>query len=139
MKLGGAFPNCYEPGTSRPVTNYGRNTSDWGQIEGIWNSGNRIVSSQGAPGPRERRLQGTVYVKSLSVREIIPGRDDGPEILKRSSMEYQLNIPQARAYAFDTIVDAAERNGVFLKLVVMEKGDEIYLKTEDDGEFVTVS
>ena len=52
-------------------------------------------------------------------------------------MEYHLQIPQARAYALDRIIEQAERAGVYLKLVVLEKDDEIYQNLTDDGGFVT--
>jgi hypothetical protein len=52
-------------------------------------------------------------------------------------MEYHLQIPQARAYALDRIIEGAERAGVYLKLVVMEKDDEIYQNLTDEGGFVT--
>jgi hypothetical protein len=136
VKLGGLFNNCYEPGTSRVVTTYGHNNEEWGQVSGVWNSGMRSYLPK-VHLALENVTQGAVFVRSVSIRELHPDGSEGPEILKRPSMEYQLDIPQARAYSLDTIVELAEKNGVYLKLVVMEKGDEIYLKTEDDGQFVT--
>lgn len=136
VKLGGLFNNCYEPGTSRVVTTYGHNNDEWGQVSGVWNSGMRPFLPK-VHLALENVTQGAVFIRSVSIRELLPDGSEGPEILKRGSMEYQVDIPQARAYSLDKIVELAERNGVYLKLVVMEKGDEIYLKTEDDGQFVT--
>ena len=136
LKLGGMFPKCYEPGTGRPVTMYGRDSGQWGQVTGVWNSGNRNFLPK-LHLALENVTQGRIYVRSVSVREIRSDGSDGPEVLVRPSMEHQLYIPQARAYALDRIVSIAERSGVYLKLVVMEKDDEIYRKMEDTGEFVT--
>jgi hypothetical protein len=69
------------------------------------------------------------------MREVFLDGTEGPEVLSRPSMEYELYIPQSRAYALDKIVELAERQGVYLKLVVMEKGDEVYAKFDDDGGF----
>jgi hypothetical protein len=135
-KLGGMFPACYEPGTSRPVTGYGLSNDKWANVEGIWNSGNRYRLPK-LHLALENVRQGAVYVRSVSIRELLTDGSDGPEVLARPSMEYQLYIPQARAYAMDQIVALAERSGVYLKLVVMDTNDEIYQKISDDGSFVT--
>jgi hypothetical protein len=136
LKLGGAFPACQEPGTSRPVTDYGRNTTQWTEISGDWNSGERFFLPK-LHLALENVSGGGVFVRSLSVRERLADGGMGPEILSRPSMEYQLQIPQARAHALDGIVASAERAGVYLKLVVLEKDDEIYQNLTDEGTFVT--
>jgi hypothetical protein len=136
MKLGGMFPGCYEPGTSRAVTTYGGNSPRWASIEGVWTSGERNF----LPKPHlalENVTAGVAHVRSVSIREIRPDGSDGPEVLPRPSMEHHLHIPQAPSYAFDRILEAAEREGIYLKLVVLEKGDEMYLKMDDNGSFVT--
>lgn len=132
-KLGGFYGNCYEVGTSTRVTGHGGNTSGgWGTIEGTWNSGTNNFL------PRmhlalENVLQGEAYVDSVSVREDLRDGSFGPEVMVKPSMEYQLYIPEEKAHALDEIVAQAERNGVYLKLVVMEKNDKIFLKMSDDG------
>ena len=136
LKLGGSFPGCQEPQTSRVVTAYGRNTGKWGEIAGDWNSGERFFLPK-LHLALENTTAGGVFVRSVSVRERLADGSLGPEILSRPSMEYHLQIPQARAYALDQIVESAERAGVYLKPVVMEKGDEIYQNLSDDGGFIT--
>ena len=136
LKIGGAFQACHEPGTSRVVTSYGRNTTGWSEIEGEWSSGQRYFLPK-LHLALENVSGGGVFVRSVSVRERLTDGGLGPEILSRPSMEYHLQIPQKRAYALDTIVEAAERAGVYLKLVVMEKDDEIYQNLADDGTFIT--
>jgi hypothetical protein len=136
LKLGGAFQACHEPGTSRVVTTYGRNTSDWAEVEGQWNSGDRYFLPK-LHLALENVSAGGVFVRDVSVRERLADGGLGPEILSRPSMEYHLRIPQARAYALDRIIESAERAGVYLKLVVLEKDDEIYQNLADDGGFAT--
>jgi hypothetical protein len=136
LKLGGAFPSCHEPGTSRVVTNYGRNTNGWAEIEGDWDSGERNFLPK-LHLALENVSGGGVFLRSVSVRERLLEGGLGPEILARPSMEHHLQIPQARAHALDAIVESAERAGVYLKLVVMEKDDEIYQNMTDDGGFIT--
>jgi hypothetical protein len=136
LKAGGMFPGCHEPGTGRPVTAYGREVDKASTIAGTWSSGESHFL------PRlhlalENVSGGAAYVDGVSVREV---RDDGtlgPEVLERPSMPFHEYVPQGRAAALDTIVEAAARSGVALKLVLMEKGDEIYSKLGDDGAWVT--
>jgi hypothetical protein len=136
MKLGGAFEACQEPGTSRVVTSYGRNTSGWAEIAGDWNSGGRYFLPK-LHLALENVSDGGVFVRSVSVREYRPDGSLGPEILSRPSMEYHHYVSQSRAHALDRIVELAERAGVYLKLVVMEKDDEIYQNLTDEGTFIT--
>jgi hypothetical protein len=135
-KLGGWHANCYEPGTGSPVTTYGRSTDGWGYIEGTWRSGSLNYLPRMHLGLENVR-QGTVYVRSISLREDPGDGTLGPELMVRSSMEHHLYIPEEHAYALDKVVGLAERNGVYLKLVVMEKNDKIYLKMADDGTWAS--
>ena len=127
--------NCYEPGTGDVVTNYGENSSDWGTIEGTWNSGNNNFLPRIYLG-LENVNQGTAYIRSISLREDLGNGQYGPEMLSESSLEYELYFPEQSAYALDKIVNLAENNGVYLKLVIHEKNDMIYFKLDDDGTFV---
>jgi hypothetical protein len=134
-KIGGFYGDCYEPGRGTPVTNYGSNTNGWGYIEGTWSSGTNNYLPRMHLG-LENVQQGLVYVQSVSMREDLGNGNLGPEMMIKPSMEHQLYIPEEKAYALDKIVESAERNGVYLKLVVLEKEDEIYRKIEDNGAWV---
>jgi len=134
-KLGGWHANCYEPGTSTPVTNYGRNISGFSTIEGTWFSGSNNFLPRMHLG-LENVQQGWAFVRSVSVREDLGGGSLGPEIMITPSVERQLYVPEERAYSMDKVVENAERNGVFLKLVLMDVNDEIYQKMADDGSWV---
>jgi hypothetical protein len=135
-KLGGWHPDCYQPGTSTVVTGYGGDNTGFGFIEGDWNSGSQNFL------PRmylalENVQQGAAWVRSVSLRERLGNGDFGPELMRQPSMEHHLYIPEEKAYALDKVVQAAERHGVHLKLVVMEKDDKIYFKMADDGSWAS--
>jgi hypothetical protein len=51
-------------------------------------------------------------------------------------MELEQYVPEEKAYALDKLVRLAEQNGVYLKLVLMDKSDEMYFKMDDDGSWV---
>ena len=127
---------CHEAGMGAPATAYGGNTTGFGSIEGTWDSGNASFL------PRmylalENVLQGAAYVRSVSLREDLGDGAFGAEMMVRPSMEHHLYVPEERAYSLDKIVEHAERNGVYLKLVVMDLNDKIYLKMAGDGSWAT--
>ena len=74
-------------------------------------------------------------MRSVSLREDLGNGDYGPELMVRPSMEHQLYVPEETAHSLDRIVDHAERQGVYLKLVVMDVNDKIYFKMADDGSW----
>jgi hypothetical protein len=131
----GFISNCQEPGTATVITNYGGSTSGWGFVEGNWNSGsNNFV-------PRihfalENATGGKVYVESVSLREDLGNGQFGPEVLMEHSMQYETYISQISAYGFDKVLELAEKNDIYLKLVLMEKQDSIFSKIDNDGTFV---
>ncbi|HMN29364.1 MAG TPA: hypothetical protein PKE45_14535, partial [Caldilineaceae bacterium] len=131
----GWHPDCYESGAGTVVTNYGLNNEDWQTIEGVWHSGNNNFLPRLYMG-LENVTGGKVYVDSVSVQEVLANGQYGPEIMVESLMEYELHFPQAESYAFDKLVTMAEKNGVYLKVVLMDKGDNIYFKFKDNGDFV---
>ena len=134
-KLGGWHPDCYEPNTGTPVTDYGQDNSDWGTIEGVWNSGSNNFLPRLYMG-LENVNQGIVYVDSVSLQEELGNGKYGPELMIEPSMEYELYFPQEESYVLDKLVDLAESYGIYLKLVLMDKNDKIYYKMEDNGDFV---
>lgn len=136
VKLGGWYPNCYESGTGTVVTGYGLNNSDWQYIEGVWISGNNNFL------PRfhlalENVTQGEAYIDSISIQELTGNGKYGPEIMVEPSMAYELYFPQESSYALDKFIELAEQNDIYLKMVLMDKDDKIYLKIQDNGDFVT--
>lgn len=135
-KFGTWNPDCYEPGSGVVITSYGLNNSDWQYLEGVWNSGSNNFLPTLYMG-LENVIQGQVYVDSVSVQEDLGNGLYGPEIMVEPSMEYELYVPQAEAYALDKLVELAGQYDIYLKLVLMDKNDKIYYKLEDNGEFVS--
>jgi chitodextrinase len=131
----GWYPNCEEPNTGTVITNYGRNTSDWSVIEGTWNSGDSDFLPRIYIG-LENATQGKAYLDSVSLREDLGGGRYGPEIINESSMQYELYYPQEASYSLDKLIALAERNDIYLKLVLSELNDTIYHKLDDDGTLV---
>jgi hypothetical protein len=126
---------CFEPGIGTPVTGYGRNTpSGWETIEGYWSSGtaNFLPSFYIL---LENVTNGQVYVDTVSMREDLGGGQYGPEVMHKPSMEHQLYFQQHASFQLDRMVSWAEKYGVYLKPVILEKGEKIMRKIGLDGNF----
>jgi len=134
IKIGGWSNNCYEAGTSTPVTNYGKNNTDWGFVEGTWHSGsnNYLPHTHLAL----ENATGKVYINSLSIQEDYGDGTYGPEIIHRPSMEHHLYFPQLTSLEIDRILEKAEEYDLYFKFVIQEKGDKVFAKIRDDGDFL---
>ncbi|RPI29586.1 MAG: hypothetical protein EHM61_01130 [Acidobacteria bacterium] len=126
---------CFEPGVGETITNYGENTpSAWGSLEGFWHSGTKNF----LPGfylVLENVTQGRVYVDSVSMREDLGGGQLGAEIMHKPSMEHHLYFQQHASYQLDKVLSLAEKYDVYLKAVILEKGEKILRKIGFDGNF----
>lgn len=127
-------PKCYEPSDGAVLTGYGRDSSGLNVIEGIWHSRNRSFLPH-VYVALENVTQGEAYIHSISMRELFQDGRSGQEILRESSMEYDLVIPDFEPYALDRYLELAEKHDIYLKLVLMDKNDPLYYKLEDDGTF----
>lgn len=115
---------------------YGRDTAGWTELMGEWWSGDERFL------PRlhlalENVRSGAAYVRAISMREVLGGVEEGPEIIIRPSTDVHTYVPEEQAHAFDKVVAAAERTGVFLKIVLGEVNDKLFFKLNDDGSWVS--
>jgi hypothetical protein len=129
--------DCYEPGSSNStgvvLSPYGGNTSGETLLEGDWNSGTNdfmppfylALENVNATNAANGRVP-AAYITRVDMREkLTNGSLTGPELLSKPSMEHQTYFEQRFSYAFDQVVDLARQNGVFLKVVVLEKDEDI--------------
>lgn len=151
--------DCAEPrGQDLTVTEYGLNTNGrWQTLEGIWNSGDynflpRVyVSLENLQGAENADGSGAVSdglsgprananILSVSLNECLDGAacsdTSGPEIIDEYSMQYGLYFADTAAQAMDVVVELAEENDIAIKLVLLDKDDNLYYKLDDDGSFV---
>ncbi|MCC7173980.1 MAG: hypothetical protein IT159_02195 [Bryobacterales bacterium] len=127
--------NCQETGSGKVVTTYGKSTPGWNTIRGFWYSGANNFAPKISFG-LENVNEGSAFVRNISLREVQPDGSMGPEILREPSMEYETYIPDRKLQAMDRYLELAEKHGIYLKVVLMEKNDHIYQKIDDDGSFV---
>ena len=142
---------CYnggDPQNGVKVTGYGNDSADWTYLEGEWSSGSRntlpifylalenmnslSATANGQPWNKPPEVD----IDTVFIGEDLGGGNYGPNIVTKPSMEQLTYYMERNAYAFDKVLDLARQNGVYLKLVVMEKNDIIQMEVSYDGKRV---
>jgi hypothetical protein len=125
--------DCADPRSGEVVTPYaGSSAGEWHTLEGNFNSEERdFVKFYLAV---ENAIGGTVYVDRVEVRERLPD-GLGSNIITRPSMDHHLYMEQRNSYAFDRALELAERYGITLRPVILEKQDWIFQRIHPDGRF----
>ena len=134
-KISPDWINCGEGGEDTSnVTTYGLNTPNaWGTVQGTWNSGSynfvpRIfIALENVRGSGDDfNSRAKAYIRSISLKEDLGGGNLGPELLEEPSLEYELYFPEISMYKMDKLIETAEKNDVYLKLVLNDKNDNIF-------------
>lgn len=127
--------DCSNPGAAMAVASSGVVPDGWHDLVGTW-----IAQGPFLPAMLlhlDRIATGAVFIRSVSLRADLGNGTFGPELMERASFGYDEYVPEERAYSLDRVLEQAEAAGVFLKLVVLEKNDKMFLKLEDDGRWVS--
>ena len=143
--------NCYDAGsgnsTGMVISPYGGNTTGDAWIEGTWSSGNSdflppfylALENVNAVNPASGRVP-AAYVSFVEIREVLgDGTLTGPNIVAKPSMEHQTYFEQRFSWAFDRVLEVARQQGVYLKVVVLEKDEDILSQLQASGEFGAAS
>jgi len=140
--------DCYnggDPENGVKVTGYGHDAPDWTYLEGEWNSGDNdylpsfylalenandlTATANGKPW----NFHPEVDIDTVFIGEDLGGGNCGPNIITKPSMEHLSYYMERNAFAFDKTLELAEQNGVYLKVVVMEKNESIQNEIGYDG------
>jgi hypothetical protein len=76
---------------------------------------------------------GVAYFTDLSLRKDLGGGEYGPELIHTPHFNQQKYVSQREAWKADYEVEAAKRNGVYLKVVLQEMLDVIFRSIQPDG------
>jgi hypothetical protein len=140
--------NCYnggDPQNGVKVTGYGQDSPDWTYLEGEWDSGNydylpffylAIENANSLTATVKRQpwnWHPEVDIDTVFIGEDLGGKNYGPNIVTKPSMEHLTYYMERNAHAFDKILELAEQNGVYLKIVIMEKNEVIQNEIGYDG------
>jgi hypothetical protein len=132
--LWGPGSYCQDPGSGQVVTGYaGRDTGGWQILEGSLTTGDASFLPYFYLA-LENVSQGAAFIDAVWIEEVLPGGGYGPNIIPKPWMAHHLYMEQRNSYAFDKVVELAERYGIYLRPVVMEKNDWIFNRLDQQGE-----
>jgi len=106
----------------------------------IFTDGSGIYSNNHFNGPTmalENTNSGAAYMDEISLREILDDGSLGPEIIKKSKMNMHTYFDQYQSYVLDYGLNLAEDLGLYFKINILEKNDEIFNKIDWDGNPVS--
>ena len=133
-KVGAWYDNCQDSGTATLLTPYARNNSDWGVLQGTWNSG----SNDFLPYfylAMENATAGDSYVDEVAIQEDLGGGNLGPNIIYKPSTSHEKYMDQRNSYAFDKVLDLAKQYNVYLRPVILEKNEDIANMIQGNGTY----
>jgi hypothetical protein len=140
--------NCYnggDPQNGLKVTGYGKDSLNWTYLEGEWSSGTsnflpifylaleNANDTTATVNGQAWNWHPEVDIDTVAIAEDLGSGSYGPNIVTKPSMEQLSYYMERNAYAFDKTLDLAKQNGVYLKLVVMEKNEQIENEIGYDG------
>lgn len=117
---------CYDPGVGHVVTTFQpQNTSDWQILEG------KITTGQDDFLPNfylvmENVNAGQAFVDYVWIEEDLGNGRYGPNIVSKPWMAHHQYFEQRNSYAFDQVLELAEKYNIYLKLVILEKNEWIF-------------
>ncbi len=132
--------NCGD--AERVTEGYGQDSDDaWRMLSGRWRSDERAYL------PRFHLLLDNIpdgadanaFVTHVSIREDLTPDDSldaafGPNLIAKPSADHQRTIAQRNAFAFDQVLELAAEYGIYLRPVILEKGDRILTAYDQSGE-----
>jgi hypothetical protein len=124
---------CHESGTGQALTQHqDQDTADWQVLEGSYTAGNAdflpyfyLVL--------ENAKRGSVYIDYVWIEEELGDGNYGPNIVSKPWMSHDLYFEQRNSYAFDKVLELAERYGIYLRPVILEKNDWIFNRIDFQG------
>jgi hypothetical protein len=76
---------------------------------------------------------GDVYVDSVFLEEILEDGKYGPNIISKPRMDQHLYFEQRNSYAFDKLLDLADKHDIYLRPVILEKNEWVFNRIQPDG------
>ncbi|MBI5650293.1 MAG: DUF5060 domain-containing protein [Chloroflexi bacterium] len=141
--------NCFEPGDpsngKRVSYTWGADANNWTWLEGEWDSGannflpifylalenvnNFTATVNGQP----YNWHPYVHIDQVFIGEELGNGNYGMNIVTKPSMEHLTYFMERNAYAFDKALELARQNNVYLKLVILDKNEQIENEIGYDG------
>jgi hypothetical protein len=124
---------CPDPGSGRVLTPHiHQDTSGWQILEGSLTTSNSSFLPYFYLALENVR-QGAAFIDRVWIEEDLGNGRYGPNILPKPWMAHHLYMEQRNSYAFDKLLGLAERYGIYLRPVILEKNDWIFNRIDHQG------
>ncbi|MDD2823348.1 MAG: PQQ-binding-like beta-propeller repeat protein [Candidatus Daviesbacteria bacterium] len=142
---------CFNPGTGNVVSNYastspkdGSGNPQWSILTGEFTSDanrdfmlNFYLTIENIDNLTPLTGSGAfVQIDRVDVNEVNPDGSLGPNVIEKSWMAHHQYMEQKMAYAFDKVLEEAEKDNVYFKLVIQEKNEIIANSINYDGKVI---
>ncbi len=125
--------NCGQVQSSSAVTEHSGNRNEQNLVsDGIWNSGDNYTIPYVYP-MLDNVSAGDAYIKSISIREMLADGSLGPELFIDYKADKRDYYSQRESALLDNMIEVAEDNGLYLRLVLSEKEDPLLVKGDRYG------
>lgn len=141
VKLGGWLDRaCSLAGTGTPVTPYVTDTGGgWQVITGTLATNADQYFLDNLYLTLSNTTGGVVYVDEVWLEEELGGGQYGPNLIRKPKMNAHTYFDPYPAWVWDSILDDAAAHNVYLKLVVLEKGEWIFNRITPSGMMTTTA
>jgi hypothetical protein len=137
LKTGPWMTDCAEANTGTRLSDYQSNTNGFKTVNFLWNSGNNNFL------PNfylvlENASTGRVFIKNISLREMSGGTLQNPqltssEVFDKPNPQQHTYMAQRNSAIMDDVLELAEHYDLYLRLVIHEKNEHIFLKMDQSG------
>jgi hypothetical protein len=104
---------------------------DWTVLEGDYTAGGNYLGFFSFI--LENTTGGTAYLDEISIRERLDGDALGPELNRRSRMNYHKYFCDLTSYQFDDLFERSRQQGLYYRIAVSERNDWIWTRLGSGG------
>ncbi len=130
--------SCSDPaataGNSRRLLDYVNGNKDWTFASHTFTTGPNEYFLDNFYLILENTTGGQAFVDEVSLREVVGGNPQGPEVLRKNRFAYHLYFDQQPSWQWDYLFEKAEQAGVTIRPVVLEKNDWIANHLNANGQ-----
>ena len=134
---------CYAPGVGELLAASYSNTAQWSHQPDPENPGWQMLEGNFNSGDRdflnlfhlaiENATAGDALVDMVWLEENLGNNQFGPNVIYKPWMAQHKYFAQRNSFVFDTLLEQAQQNDVYLKLVILEKQDYLLNIFQNDG------
>ena len=104
---------------------------DWAVLEGDYTASGNYLGYLGFI--LENTTGGKAYLDEISIREVLPDDELGPELNRRPRMNYHKYFCHLTSFQFDDLIERSRQQSLYYRIVVTERNDWIWTRLGSGG------